>query len=175
MRALSPLWSSLNALFSSSAEDKELAFFKEVKLFEDLTPWEIKKVMKLMHVRTFKDGEYIFHKGQPGAAFYVIRSGHIKVVQPGDEMLVIAELAAGDLIGELSILDDTPRSASALTEGRAELRAIFKHDFDKLVYNEPVIAAKIYRRVAIIVGIRLKATNEQLLQSVRKAAEYHEQ
>jgi len=168
MKVFSPIWSSLNFIFNASAERSELEFFKTVSLFEELTSREIQKVIKLMHVRNFKHGEYVFLKGQPGAAFYIIRKGTVRVIQPGDELLELAELHEGELFGELSILDDSPRSASALTEGDTELRAIFKHDFDNMLYHEPTIAAKIYRIVAIIVGARLKVTNDQFLQNVRK-------
>ncbi len=171
MRLIDPIWSSINTIFRTGLEKSESDFFKGVLLFQDLSSREVKKLMKLMHVRRFKDGEYVFHKGQPGTAFYIIRKGAVRVVQPGEELMDIAELQEGDLFGELSILDDTPRSASVLTKGETELRAIFKGDFDKLMVSEPTIAAKIYRRVAIIIGIRLKVTNDQLLKNVRRDAE----
>lgn len=171
MSVFSPVWSSINFFFKADAERTELGFFKKVSLFEDLTSREVQKVIRIMHTRNFKHAEYIFHKGQPGAAFYIIRKGTVRVVQPGDKPVDIAELHEGDLFGELSILDDSPRSASALTEGETELKAIFKHDFDKLLYHEPVIAAKVYRKVAIIIGMRLKITNDQYLKNLRKTGE----
>ncbi|MCC5932846.1 MAG: cyclic nucleotide-binding domain-containing protein [Candidatus Cyclonatronum sp.] len=167
---MKPFWSDLGKLISSKTSQEE-DFIKNVQLFTDLTRRERLKVERLMHVREYQAGEYIFHKGQPGAAFYVIRSGLVRIVTPGEPPILLAEVNPGEVIGELAILDETPRSASALTAEHATTMAIFKGDFDAFMLSEPVIAAKIYRRLAIVIGNRLKATNAMLQKQAAKQPE----
>ncbi|AXJ01799.1 Cyclic nucleotide-binding domain-containing protein [Cyclonatronum proteinivorum] len=163
-------WSGFGKLFSGKSSEEE-DFIKRVQLFCDLSRRERVKVQRLMHFRVYEEGEYIFHKGQPGAAFYVIRTGHVQIVTPASPPIILAEVSPGEVIGELAILDETPRSASALTSEKTETLAIFKGDFDAFMLSEPVIAAKIYRRLAIIIGNRLKTTNALLQTQTEKSAE----
>lgn len=159
---MNPFWSSLSKLVTTQ-QDSDLQFLKTVSVFADLSGREISKVSRLFHIRNFSDEERIFTKGQPGSAFYIIKTGGIRVVDTdAAEEIQLALLGAGDLIGELSILDETPRSATAIASGQTQLLAIFKGDFDTFMQQEPVIAAKIYRRIAIVIGLRLKATNALL-------------
>lgn len=167
---MKPFWSGLGKLIASKPSDDE-DFIRHVLLFCDLTRRERAKVERLMHYREYEAGEYIFHQGQPGAAFYVIRSGHVQVVTPGESPIILAEVKPGEVIGELAILDETPRSASALTAEKTKTMAIFKGDFDAFMLSEPVIAAKIYRRLAITIGARLKATNALLQQQTERTNE----
>ncbi len=164
MSKINPIWSALSFLFKKTEDKSEIAFFKDVILFQDLKNREIEKVLKLMYTRTYNDGEYVFHKGQPGTAFYIIRRGTVRIVEPGEPPSDIAVLNEGELFGELSILDDSPRSASALASGSVELRGIYKHDFDKMLVNEPLIVAKLYQKFATIIGVRLKVSNDEVLR-----------
>ena len=54
------------------------------------------------------------------------------------------------------------RSASARAEGRTETLAFFRSDLDKLMYTDPVIGCKIYKAIAMNIGIRLRTTDERL-------------
>ena len=164
MGKLNPIWTALSTLFNTKIEKSEIDFFKEVILFKDLNGWEVSKVLKLMYTRVYSDGEYIFHKGQPGTAFYIIRKGTVKIIEPGSKIKEIAVLKEGELFGELSILDDSPRSASAVSSGDVELKGIYKHDFDKLMISEPHIVAKLYQKFATIIGVRLKVSNDEVLR-----------
>lgn len=159
---MNPIWSSLSRLVAPSL-GADRKFLESVSIFSDLTGREISKVSRLFHIRSFGDEEYIFTKGQPGSAFYIIKTGGILVLDTdAPQPLELARLGAGDLIGELSILDETPRSATAKAIGPTQLLAVFKGDFDTFMLQEPVTAAKIYRRIAIVIGLRLKSTNDLL-------------
>lgn len=150
---------------SPEAAEEDL-FFQRVSIFEDLTVKEVQKLRSLMHERTYRDEEHVFHKGQPGPAFYIVRKGQICIYQPGPPRVNLATIRAGDLFGELAILDDSPRSASAVSDGETLLYAVFKQEFDTLMISEPLIAAKVYRQVATITGNRLKASNLNLIHSL---------
>ncbi len=137
---------------------------KQVPLFDHLTKRELKTISTLVHSRTYQTGEYIFKKDDPGAAMFIIKRGTLSIVLPladGKE-IHLATLKAGTFVGELALLDNSPRSASAKASEPTEALAFFRSELNKLLTTYPAIGSKIMRKLALIIGQRLKATNEQL-------------
>ena len=133
-------------------------------LFHNLSRRELKKVAHIIHERSYIAGEYLFEKDQPGTAMFIIKSGLIKIVvstQAGHEV-ELATLHSDDFVGELALLDDSPRSASAKAVDPTEALAFYREDLNKLLDTSPEIASKIFKELAVIIGQRLKSTNEQL-------------
>ncbi|MCP4296117.1 MAG: cyclic nucleotide-binding domain-containing protein [Proteobacteria bacterium] len=158
------LWDNI---FSGYRKQKEISVTKllyEVPLFANLTRWEIRTVARIIHRRNYKTGEYLFLKDDPGAAMFIIKTGAIKiVVDDGDgQEMPLATLRPGSFVGELALLDNSPRSASARAIESTEGLAFFRSEFNRLLKTHPSIGGKIIRELAIIIGQRLKATNEQL-------------
>ncbi|OHD65485.1 MAG: hypothetical protein A2176_13120 [Spirochaetes bacterium RBG_13_51_14] len=133
-------------------------------LFQHLTVRELGKISGLIYERRYQAGEYLFEKDQPGTAMFIIKSGLIKIVVPGrdGEETELATLEPEDFVGELALLDDSPRSASAKAAEKTEALAFFREDLGELLETYPVIASKILRDLSIIIGQRLKTSNEQL-------------
>lgn len=154
-------------IFKRETEKKETKvtdILKKIPLFDHLTGRELKIVSKLIHTRTYQPGEYIFQKDQPGAAMFIIKQGSVKIVLPGkdDTEILLATLKPGTFLGELALLDNSPRSASARAVETTEALAFFRSELNKLLKTYPVIGSKILKKLALIIGQRLKATNEQL-------------
>jgi hypothetical protein len=66
-------------------------FLKRVQLFEDLEVGHLKRMARLVHERSYRDGEYIFEQGKPGAAMFVLRMGCVDILRQGptgEEMLL---------------------------------------------------------------------------------------
>ena len=134
-----------------------------IPLFAGLSKRELRVVGEIVHQRSYQAGEFIFKKGQPGAAMFIITAGGVDIIDHGtDEDTVLASIGAGTFFGELALLDDSPRSASAMATQATEIYAFFRGDFLDLLKSAPQIGAKVYRELAVIIGARLKATNEQL-------------
>jgi CRP-like cAMP-binding protein len=95
---------------------------------------------------------------------FIIRSGEINIVDHDEDHQenVIATLGNNSFFGELALLDDSARSASAIATTQTDIFAFFRADLDRLLDAVPHIGLKVYRALAIIIGIRLKTTNEQL-------------
>jgi CRP-like cAMP-binding protein len=88
---------------------------RTVPLFAGLRPDALNGLAAQMRRRTFKRGTMIFHKDQAGDALYVIESGRVRIFLPTESgtELTVEVSGAGDVFGELSLLDGRPRSASA--------------------------------------------------------------
>ena len=56
-------------------------FFKQVPLFEDLPQGDLRRLARILHERTYRDGEYIHEEGKPGTAMYIVRGGVVEIVR----------------------------------------------------------------------------------------------
>jgi CRP/FNR family transcriptional regulator, cyclic AMP receptor protein len=157
-------WGNIFSRFRARKNIGNAEVLKLCPIFANLSARELKKTSALIYERSYQAGEYLFEKGQPGTAMFIIKTGQVKVVVPGhDSEVELATINPEDFLGELALLDDTPRSASAKAAEKTETLAFFREDLSELVETYPSIAVKIMRDLAIIVGQRLKASNEQLM------------
>ncbi len=93
--------------------------------------------------RTFKDNTMVFCENEPGNELYIIQSGRVKITKIVDEEVMLAVLKPGDIFGEMALLDNKPRSASAITFGDTTLLAINKSNFEGMVQAQPQLATKL--------------------------------
>lgn len=96
-------------------------------LFAKLADGEAAQLAERMRMRSFKRGETLFRKDDPGLHLYVVLSGAVKIALPGEfgQEALVSIMRTGDFLGELALFDGSPRSASAtaLEETRAALLA----------------------------------------------------
>lgn len=85
------------------------------------------------------DGEILFNRGDPGDAFYIIKSGQIRIftLDEEDRELTLNTLGPGEGFGELALLDDRSRSASAAAVGDTTLRRLRRDDFLSQLHQSP--------------------------------------
>jgi CRP/FNR family cyclic AMP-dependent transcriptional regulator len=160
-----PMWASFIWQGSRSRKRRSmLNFLRSVPLFSSLSKRELLTLNSIAHLRTYQEDEFVFRKGQPGAAMFIIKSGEINIVDhdPDSGENVIATLDENSFFGELALLDDSPRSASAKARVNSEVYAFFRTDLERLLTSSPQIGLQVYRALAMIIGNRLKSTNEQL-------------
>jgi len=94
-----------------------------------------------MRMRRFRRGEVVFHVGDPGEGLFILVSGEVKISLPsetGDEA-IIATLRAGDVFGELALLDGAPRSATATALVASQCAVLPREAFRVLIAEEPAV------------------------------------
>jgi CRP/FNR family transcriptional regulator, cyclic AMP receptor protein len=140
----------------------ELAFLGSVPVFDSLSKRQIRKIHSIVHIRTFEKGEIVFRKGDPGVGLYIVRSGSVENYNefPDLTRVKITDLAAGNFFGEISLLNDSPRSATAVSSCSTVLHGFFRHDLLELMDSDPVLGVKLVYRLAQIVAERLRLMNE---------------
>jgi CRP-like cAMP-binding protein len=95
---------------------------------------------------TFKNGEIIFVDGEPGDCFYMIQNGQVVIVKVmGNSQKTLSVLHKGELFGEMAMLENSPRSASAVAVGETKLKQINKENFDLLLTSRPQIAIQLLK------------------------------
>jgi CRP/FNR family cyclic AMP-dependent transcriptional regulator len=104
-------------------------------------------------VQPFKAGSVIFREGDEAHELFVIKSGQVRI-QIGNR--TVTELAADSIFGEMALIDNEPRSATAVAVTDVELVAVSEKQFLFLVSQTPYFALKVMR----ILAQRLRATNK---------------
>ncbi len=146
------------------AEVSRNHFLKTIPFFEDLSAKQLKTLSVHLHERRYEEDEYLFEVNHPAAALFIVARGEVIVesssVREGATELAI--IKSGEFLGELALLDSSPRSASARATKPTHAYSLFRGDLVRLEKEHPEIASKIYRTLAWVIGERLKATNRQV-------------
>jgi CRP-like cAMP-binding protein len=124
---------------------ERISFLKKVPLFEEIPENYLIPLAKIAHAVTLKGRETLFHQGDRGDAMYFIRYGSISVQINGVE---VNRMGIGECIGEMALLDDTPRSASCIAEGDTELLRIGANDFEIVVKSQSSVVFAMLRTLA---------------------------
>lgn len=93
--------------------------------------------------RSYKDNTMIFSEYEPGNELFIIQSGRVKITKIVHEEVLLAVLKGGDIFGEMALLDNKPRSASAITFGDVNVLAINKSNFENMVQAQPQLATRL--------------------------------
>ncbi|MDD3806442.1 MAG: cyclic nucleotide-binding domain-containing protein [Candidatus Marinimicrobia bacterium] len=170
------LWSPIRKK-DRPQEEMIMDALRNVHIFKNLTNKEIKKILSLVYTRKYKKGDYIFKQGHPGNGMYIILNGTIQIIQEKREENIhqeelLATLHSGDFLGELSLLDEAPRSASALCLEQTEALGFFRGDLMDLLNRDPLLGSKIVLNVARVLAERLRITNQQLADLQEKEARH---
>jgi CRP-like cAMP-binding protein len=140
---------------------------RTVPLFEGLTFRDLKKIELIVHERTFMPDEVVFHERQPGAGMYIIKKGMIKLTKTiNEEKVKIGELGEGEFFGEMSLLEDYPRSAQATAVVKTEALGIFRPDLFDLIERNPRLGSKILMKLSQRLAGRLRKTTQMKLKEV---------
>ena len=155
------LWEPLERWKRTSPDVDRIQFLKTVPFFDQLSNRQLKSVSDIMFERTYDVDESIFEEGQPGAALFLILDGKVAVeVVHESSTTRLAVLERGAFFGEMALLDETPRSATARALERTRTLALYRNDLNGLVQRDAKIACQIYRSLAGMIGERLRLTNE---------------
>ena len=160
------IWSNI---FKKQGGQKEtiIAILKKVPLFKGMRHSELNEIEKLIHKRRYRADETIFYEGEPGVGMYIVQQGSVAIFKNTSEREreELARLSRGEFFGELALLDESPRSATAVAKEDSEVLGLFRPELLELIERKPRLGNKLLFELAHLIGQRLKHTNEEL-QSV---------
>ncbi|MBP7585917.1 MAG: SpoIIE family protein phosphatase [Spirochaetes bacterium] len=118
-----------------------------VKIFDGMTDSHLGQIVPLLRPVNCQAGTKIINEGDPGISMYIIKQGSVKVTrtQDDDDEIFIGNLAAGSYFGELSLIDNLPRSANVIALEDSSVFQLGKSDFDDLLKKNADIAVIFYR------------------------------
>ncbi len=109
--------------------------------------------------KEFKRGEVLFREGEPGREMYVIQAGKVNITKTVRETeKILATLGAGEFFGEMSILNNKPRSAGAVVAADAKLLVIDPKTFEAMIRGNVEIAVRLIKKLSD----RLQEADEQI-------------
>lgn len=157
------LFSFLHRLYDEEILCK-LDFLKGISLFEGIKKRQLIHVLESLQERTYLKGETIFTQGDIGRALFIVFSGKIalsrldKVTQKSE---VIAEVTPGEFFGEMALLEEMPRTATAHALEDTKVFMLFKIKLESLLFARPYIGVNIASQLAKIMSARLRAMIER--------------
>lgn len=150
-------------------KDQSNIVFKS-RFLANLNPAERYEFLQLCHRRSYKEGEYVFYKNDPGTGMYFIESGNIQLTigsndqETTEEILSQIELKSPESFGALSIGYNLRRKSSAKCITDCDLLGFFKPDFEVLRDRHPHIAVKFLQTLSNIALRQLETTSKKLAE-----------
>ncbi len=139
--------------------NEEVELLRNIPMFANIEPSKLKLLAFTSERMAFKDGDILFRQGEQGDSAYVIIGGEADVIVDTPKgPLTVAKLKRNDIVGEIAILCDVPRTATVKAASKLEAMVIAKDLFFRLIMEFPQMAVEIMRELAR----RLDATNRKL-------------
>ena len=146
---------------------------RSVPLFATLNDRAAADLRRLLTTRTVLSGSLLFRTGDKGDAMYLIESGRVRITVTGNDKdeIAIAELAAGDFFGEMSIIDGENRSANATVIEDARLAVLSREDFLDFVHNNPGVTVELLNAAYSRLRMTDKLLQERVSRNVNEEEE----
>lgn len=114
--------------------------------------------------KEYAAGQVICRQGEPGDSMFIIQAGRaIAVCNDGAVEVVVGELVAGDVFGEMAIVDHQPRSATVRAEGKARVLTLDRRAFLRQVHEDPSLAFRVLERMSA----RIRSLNDDVCRLTR--------
>ena len=147
--------------------DQEVDILRKIPLFANIEPAKLKLMCFASERMTFKDNEVICRQGETGDSAFIILDGAADVqVDSPDGPMSVATLSKNDIVGEIAILCDVPRTAAVKAKSELVTLKITKDLFFRMIMDFPEMGVEIMR----VLAHRLEQTTQQL-QEARAAAQ----
>lgn len=157
-----PFWKSITQK-KKEPETIILEKMQDVRVFEGIPERSLKFIRSLCHIRYYHSDQHVFRSGEPGVGMYIILEGRVEIYRmEGDYKRSLQVLTTGDSFGELGLLEDIPRSASAIAMEDTSLLGFFRPDLETIMARKPRLSSKILFNLSRVIGDKLVSTNEVL-------------
>ena len=142
----------------------KLAVLRKHPYFADLEPDAFDQLCRYAKHSTLKRGATIFAKGDPGTSLFAVISGTVKISisSPDGRNAILNLIGAGEIFGEIALLDGGARSADAIANSNCELFVIDRREFIPFVRSQPALAMKFIE----LLCTRLRWTSDQVEQVI---------
>ena len=146
---------------------RKVEVLKHMPLFRHLTYKEIIRILNLTEVSDYGAGEEILREGDPGDELYIILKGKIRLHKEG---AFITHLLPGAHLGEMALIDRSPRSVSATADERSRLLILRRKDFYEIIRKDPPLSVKLLWSFVQVLADRLRKTTADLSGARQEAS-----
>ncbi len=121
---------------------EKILFLKSASVFERVSGEDLAALARVADVETYAPGQAVFREGEMGDALFVIVRGKIRIESGGQRL---AELGPGEAFGEMAVLDEVPRSGTAVAADETEVLRIGNEEFYEILHEQVEIAEGVIR------------------------------
>lgn len=134
-------------------------------LFGGLHQLHLQRLASIGTEETFSRGAMVFREGDQGDKFYLVLEGSIRISRqaPGMGEEALAILRPGSAFGEMSLIDDSPRSADAVAHESCRLFVVKKEALEDLLFVDRDLAYDVLWRLVRILSSRLRETTDKMM------------
>jgi CRP-like cAMP-binding protein len=149
--------------------NEEVEMLRRIQLFAKVEPAKLKLLAFTSERAVFKADEILFHQGDAADSAYIIVAGEvaIDVESPGGGSTRVAKLGKDQIVGEIGILADVPRTATVTATAQTTTLKISKELFFRMVSDFPTMAVEVMR----VLAHRMETTNALLRQCEDRLAQ----
>ncbi len=129
-------------------KDKLAQILNKIPIFSNIKIENVHELIDLMKYVIYPENKLVIEQGAEGDSMYIIKSGSVRVTRLDDENedeIQLAVLADGDYFGEMSLIDNMPRSANIITLEESIIFRLTRKDFNNYMDNRPDVAVSFYR------------------------------
>ncbi len=136
----------------------------QIDLFSGLPAVHLRRVVEIGTVEEYKRNADVFAEGDTGDKFYLILEGAVRVSRfvPGMGEEALAVLREGAYFGEMSLIDEAPRSATIIAHERSRLFVVNRRDLEDLLFVDRDLAYEVLWNFVRTLSRRLRATNDKM-------------
>ncbi len=152
----------------------DINLLKKITLFQDLEEHEIKQILKLTVPQTFPAGAAIILEGDAGDSMYILCRGEVEITKrlalvldeetPNERIIIRLKAEEGVCFGEMSLLEDEPRSATVTALTDCFLMEISRQNFMHLIRHNSDMGCKVLLRLAQMLSKYLRKTNQDMVK-----------
>jgi CRP-like cAMP-binding protein len=138
----------------------EQELLRTVPIFSELSDGDVSSLSRLSMRRRYPKDTVVFFENEEGDFFFNIVEGRVKVTILGDDgrEVILSVLGPGDFFGEMALLDNEPRSATAIAIEDTELLCLHRNDFQSVLSDNRTITAALIK----VLTARLRRANHQI-------------
>ena len=141
-----------------------LEILAQIDLFNGLPNAHLRRVVDIGLEEQYRTSATIFSEATPGDKFYLIVEGAVRIsrIVPGMGEEALAVLRPGNYFGEMSLIDDAPRSATAVCHEKCRLFVVNRKDLEDLLFVDRDLAYELLWNWVRTLSRRLRATNDKM-------------
>lgn len=140
---------------------------RESPLFYLFESSDLEAIWPYLKEKVYSSGTTLFNEGDPGDFLAIIRSGRVEVKKQTEfegSWIVLAQLGKGSILGESSMLDNHPRSASVQVLEDSAMILLYRDALESFCQDYPLLGIKLLRGIARILSLRLRQLDYRLTQ-----------
>lgn len=145
----------------------------DFRLLADLDPGELRSLTVFLRHHRLTAGDILFKQGEASQGLWFLVSGKVAILKERSDQPAktgrVATVGAGQTLGEISLMDGQPHSATATADTDAVLLSLSRDDFDRLLKDYPRLGVTLLRKLGRQLGLRLRRTTGQLVDHLPDA------